>query len=49
MESEEGKVEEIELDFGFCLLYILFVVLSSGLSNMLGAYKPKKKVMDLIK
>jgi hypothetical protein len=49
MESEEGKVEEIELDFGFCLLYILFVVLSCGLSNMLGAYRPKKKVMDLIK
>jgi hypothetical protein len=25
MESEEGKVEEIELDFGFSLLYILLL------------------------
>jgi hypothetical protein len=49
MESEEGKFEEIELDFGFCLLYILFVVLSCGFSNMLGVYRPKKKVIELIK
>jgi hypothetical protein len=47
--KSKDKVEEIKLDFGFCLFYILFVVLSCGLSNMLRVYRPKKKVMELIK
>jgi len=43
MKSEERKVEINEIDLGFCLFHVFFIVLPCGFSNILRVYKLEKK------
>lgn len=43
MKSEKRKVEINEIDSGFCLFHVLFIVLPCGFSNILRVYKLGKK------
>jgi hypothetical protein len=38
MEDEEGKVE-VELDLGFCLIHLLYILLPCGFTKLLGVYR----------
>jgi hypothetical protein len=42
MENEEGKVE-VELDLGFCLIHLLYIILPCGFTKLLGLYRVGKK------
>jgi hypothetical protein len=48
MEIEEGKVEIEEIDFGFCLIHVFYMVLFYGYIDLMGAYKIKRKIVELI-
>jgi len=48
MEIEEGKVEIKEIDFGFCLIHVFYMVLFYGYIDLMGAYKIKRKTVELI-
>jgi len=37
MEDEEGKVE-VELDLGFCLIHLLYILLPCKFTKLLGVY-----------
>jgi hypothetical protein len=39
MEDEKGKVEINELDLGFCLIHVLYIILPCGFTKLLGVYK----------
>jgi hypothetical protein len=39
MEDEKGKVEIDELDLGFCLIHVLYIILPYGFPELLGVYK----------
>ncbi len=43
MEDEEGKVEVDELDLGFCLLHVLYIILPYGFTELLRVYKVGKE------
>jgi hypothetical protein len=43
MEDEEGKVEVDELDLGFYLIHVLYIILPCGFTKLLGVYKVGKK------
>jgi hypothetical protein len=43
MEIEEGKVEINEIDLGFCLTHVLYMVLPCGYTNLMGVYRIEKK------
>jgi hypothetical protein len=43
MKSEKRKVEINEIDSGFCLFHVLFIVLPCGFSNILRVYKLEKE------
>jgi hypothetical protein len=43
MENEEGKVEVNELDLGFCLIHVLYIILPCGFTKLLGVYKVGKE------
>jgi hypothetical protein len=43
MEIEQGKVEIDEIDLGFCLIYVLYMVLPCGYTDSIGAYKIERK------
>jgi hypothetical protein len=43
MEDEKRKVEVDELDLGFYLIHILFIILPFGFTKLLGVYKVGKK------
>jgi len=38
MEDEEGKVE-VELNLGFCLIHLLYILLPCGFTKLLGVYR----------
>jgi hypothetical protein len=42
MENEEGKVE-VELDLGFCLIHLLYIILPCGFTKLLGVYRVGKE------
>ncbi len=48
MEIEEGKVEIKEIDFGFCLIHVFYMVLFYGYIDLMGADKIKRKIVELI-
>jgi hypothetical protein len=43
MEDEEGKVEVDELDLGFCLICVLYIILPYGFTKLLGVYRLGKE------
>jgi hypothetical protein len=43
MEIEERKVETDEIDLGFCLMHILYMVLPCGYTDLMGAYRIERK------
>jgi hypothetical protein len=43
MEIEERKVEIDEIDWGYCLIHVLYMVLPCGYTNLMGAYRIKSK------
>jgi hypothetical protein len=43
MENEEGKVEIDELDLGFCLIHVLYIILPYGFTELLGVYRINKE------
>jgi hypothetical protein len=43
MEVEEGKVEINEIDLGFCLIHVLYMVLPCGYIDLVGAYRIERK------
>jgi hypothetical protein len=46
MEIEEGKVEIDEINLGFCLIHVLYRVLAYGYTNLMGAYRIEKKIVQ---
>jgi hypothetical protein len=42
MEDEKGKVEVDELDLGYCLIHVLYIILPCGFTKLLGVYKVGK-------
>jgi hypothetical protein len=48
MEIEKGKVEIEEIDFGFWLIHIFYMVLFYGYIDLMVAYKIKRKTVELI-
>ncbi len=42
MENEEGKVE-VELDLGFCLIHLFYIILPRGFTKLLGVYRVGKE------
>ncbi len=49
MEDGKGKVEVDELDLGFCLIHILYIILPCGFTELLGIIKVGKKKINQIK
>ncbi len=43
MEIEKRKVEIDEIDVGYCLIHVLYMVLPCGYTNLMGAYKIERK------
>jgi len=43
MENEEGKVEIDELDLGFFLIHVLYIILPYGFTELLGVYRVNKE------
>jgi hypothetical protein len=43
MEDEEGKVEVDELDLGFYLIHVLYIILPCGFTKLLGVYRVGKE------
>jgi hypothetical protein len=43
MENEEGKVEVDELNLGFCLIHVLYIILPYGFTKLLGIYRVNKE------
>ncbi len=43
MENEEGKVEIDELDLGFCLIHVFYIILPYGFTELLGVYRVNKE------
>jgi hypothetical protein len=43
MKIKEGKVKVDEIDLGFCLIHILYIIFPCGYTNILGVYKMGKK------
>jgi len=43
MANEEGKVELDELDLGFCLIHVLYIILPCGFTKLLEFYKVGKE------
>jgi len=43
MENEEGKVEVDELDLGFCLIHVLYIILPCGFTKLSKVYKVDKE------
>jgi hypothetical protein len=43
MEDEEGQVEVDELDLGFCLIHVLYIILPCGFTKLLGVYRTGKE------
>jgi hypothetical protein len=43
MEDEEGKIEVNELDLGSFLIHVLYIILPSGFTKLLGIYKMGKE------
>jgi len=43
MENEVGKVEIYELDLGFCLIHVLYIILPCEFKKLLGFYRVDKK------
>jgi hypothetical protein len=41
MEIEEGKVEIDEIDLGFCLIHVFYMVLPNGYTYLMGVYRKK--------
>jgi hypothetical protein len=46
MEIEEGKVEIEEINLGFCLIHVLYMVLPYGYTNLMGAYRMKENIVE---
>jgi hypothetical protein len=47
MEIEEGKVEIYEIDLGFCLIHVLYMVLTYG--YLMGSYRIERKYSGMNK
>ncbi len=45
----ERKVEIEEIDFGFCLIHVFYMVLFCGYIDLMGAYRIKRKIVELIR
>jgi hypothetical protein len=43
MEIEKGKVEIDEIDLGFCLIHVLYMVLPCRYIDLMGAYRIERK------
>jgi hypothetical protein len=43
MEIKQGKVEIDEIDLGFCLIYVIYMVLLCGYKNLMGTYRIERK------
>jgi hypothetical protein len=43
MEDEEGKIKIDELDLGFCVIHVLYIILPCGFTKYLGVYKVGKE------
>jgi hypothetical protein len=43
MEIEEGKMKIDEIDLGFCLIHVLYMVLPRGYRKIIGAYRIERK------
>ncbi len=43
MEIEEGKVEVDELNLGFCLIHVLYIIMPYGFIGLLGVYRVSKE------
>jgi hypothetical protein len=43
MEDEEGQVEMNELNLGFCLIHVLYIILFCGFTKLLGVYRVGKE------
>jgi hypothetical protein len=43
LEFEEGKMEIDEIDLGFCLIHVLYRVLTCGYIDLKGVYRIEKK------
>jgi hypothetical protein len=43
MKIKERKVKVHEIDLGFCLIHILYIVFPYGYTNILGVYRKGKK------
>ncbi len=43
MEIKEGKMEIDEINLGFCLIRVLYMVLPCGYTNLMGAYRIERK------
>ncbi len=43
MEDEKRKVEVNELDLGFCLIQVLYIILPCGFIELLGVYKVEQE------
>jgi hypothetical protein len=43
MEIEERKVEINEIDMGFCLIHVLYMVLPCGYTYLMGAHRIERK------
>jgi hypothetical protein len=39
MEDEEGKIEVDELDLGFYLIHVLYIILPCEFTKLLGVYR----------
>jgi len=46
MEIEKRKVEINEIDLGFCLIYVLYRVLPCGYTNLMGACRIEKNIVE---
>jgi hypothetical protein len=49
MEIEEGKVEIEKIDLRFCLIHVFYMVLFCGYIDLMGAYRIKRKIVELIR
>jgi hypothetical protein len=43
MEDEKWEVEVNELDLGFCLIHVLYIILPCGFTELLGVYKVEQE------
>jgi hypothetical protein len=49
MQNEKEKIEVKELDLGFCLIHVLYIILPCGFTKSLGGHRVGEKKIEQIK